>query len=188
MPAYKLKAAGSKIGDSLGWAVLLNFLVYVTLPVLLKYTGILLGLGSFATYVNAIIGLAKKENYFWEQQVANILLLVAATLVGLLCYFLAEAKQRRAFLEAKQGLEVKMLIEEQSAEQFENAKYGATRTGDSVMATFGQRLTLADDDGCERLLLSVLPEHVAVKMRQDLGSTNSEQFKKIYMSRHENVR
>ncbi|XP_050076662.1 adenylate cyclase type 3 [Anopheles maculipalpis] len=142
--------------DSLGWAVLLNFLVYVTLPVLLKYTGILLGLGSFATYVNAIIGLAKKENYFWEQQVANVLLLIAATLIGLLCYFLAEAKQRRAFLEAKQGLEVKMLIEEQSAEQ-------------------------------ERLLLSVLPEHVAVKMRQDLGSTNSEQFKKIYMSRHENV-
>ncbi|XP_055634057.1 adenylate cyclase type 3 [Toxorhynchites rutilus septentrionalis] len=142
--------------DSLGWAVLLNFLVYVTLPVLLKYTGILLGLGSFITYINAIIGLAKKENYFWEQQIANILLLVAATAIGLLFYFLAEAKQRRAFLEAKQGLEVKMLIEEQSAEQ-------------------------------ERLLLSVLPEHVAVKMRQDLGSTNSEQFKKIYMSRHENV-
>ncbi|XP_058057684.1 adenylate cyclase type 3 [Anopheles bellator] len=142
--------------DSLGWAILLNFLVYVTLPVLLKFTGILLGLGSFATYVNAIIGLAKKENYFWEQQVANVMLLVVATLIGLLCYFLAEAKQRRAFLEAKQGLEVKMLIEEQSAEQ-------------------------------ERLLLSVLPEHVAVKMRQDLGSTNSEQFKKIYMSRHENV-
>ncbi|XP_058824460.1 adenylate cyclase type 3 [Topomyia yanbarensis] len=142
--------------DSLGWAILLNFLVYVTLPVLLKYTGILLGLGSFATYINAIIGLAKKENFFWEQQFANILLLIAATAIGLLVYFLAEAKQRRAFLEAKQGLKVKMLIEEQSAEQ-------------------------------ERLLLSVLPEHVAVKMRQDLGSTNSEQFKKIYMSRHENV-
>lgn len=40
----------------------------------------------------------------------------------------------------------------------------------------------------ERLLLSVLPKHVAVKMRQDLGSTSSEPFKKIYMSRHENVR
>lgn len=34
----------------------------------------------------------------------------------------------------------------------------------------------------------MLPEHVAVKMRQDLGSNDSEQFKKIYMSRHENVR
>ena len=40
----------------------------------------------------------------------------------------------------------------------------------------------------ERLLLSVLPEHVAVKMRQDLGSALDSQFKKIYMSRHENVR
>jgi hypothetical protein len=40
----------------------------------------------------------------------------------------------------------------------------------------------------ERLLLSVLPEHVAVKMRQDLGEAIDSQFKKIYMSRHENVR
>lgn len=39
----------------------------------------------------------------------------------------------------------------------------------------------------ERLLLSVLPEHVAVKMRQDLGASMDTQFKKIYMSRHENV-
>nr|XP_026487706.1 adenylate cyclase type 8 [Vanessa tameamea]XP_026487708.1 adenylate cyclase type 8 [Vanessa tameamea]XP_026487709.1 adenylate cyclase type 8 [Vanessa tameamea] len=38
----------------------------------------------------------------------------------------------------------------------------------------------------ERLLLSVLPEHVAVQMRQDLGLIDT-QFKKIYMSRHENV-
>ncbi|XP_055612509.1 adenylate cyclase type 3-like, partial [Uranotaenia lowii] len=116
-PAIKLAVLDVKAKDSLGWAVVLNFLVYVTLPVLLKYTGILLGLGSFATYVNAIIGLAKKENFFWEQQIANILLLLAATGIGLLYYFLAEFKQRRAFLEAKQGLEVKMLIEEQSAEQ-----------------------------------------------------------------------
>ncbi|XP_013181061.1 PREDICTED: adenylate cyclase type 3 [Papilio xuthus] len=38
----------------------------------------------------------------------------------------------------------------------------------------------------ERLLLSVLPEHVAVQMRQELGLIDT-QFKKIYMSRHENV-
>lgn len=53
--------------DFLGWAVLLNFLVYITIPVVLQYTGILLGVGSFAIYVNTIIGLAKRENYFWEQ-------------------------------------------------------------------------------------------------------------------------
>lgn len=43
-------------------------------------------------------------------------------------------------------------------------------------------------DEKEQLLLSVLPEHVAVKMRQDLGTAHDGQFKKIYMSRHENVR
>lgn len=44
-------------------------------------------------------------------------------MIGLLCYFLGEAKQRRAFLEAKQSLEVKMVIEEQSAEQVFDNKY-----------------------------------------------------------------
>lgn len=43
--------------------------------------------------------------------------MATAAVIGLLCYFLGEAKQRRAFLEAKQSLEVKMVIEEQSAEQ-----------------------------------------------------------------------
>lgn len=33
----------------------------------------------------------------------------------------------------------------------------------------------------------MLPEHVAVQMRKDLGLIDT-QFKKIYMSRHENVR
>uniref|UniRef100_T1GCZ3 adenylate cyclase n=1 Tax=Megaselia scalaris TaxID=36166 RepID=T1GCZ3_MEGSC len=40
----------------------------------------------------------------------------------------------------------------------------------------------------ERLLLSVLPKYVADKVRMDMGVTKSDQFKKIYMSRHENVR
>lgn len=54
---------------------------------------------------------------FFFQQGANSILILTAAVIGLLCYFLGEAKQRRAFLEAKQSLEVKMLIEEQSAEQ-----------------------------------------------------------------------
>lgn len=39
----------------------------------------------------------------------------------------------------------------------------------------------------ERLLLSVLPRHVAAEIREDLGEVVTGQFKKIYMSRHENV-
>ncbi|KAK8380672.1 hypothetical protein O3P69_007945 [Scylla paramamosain] len=87
---------------------------------------------------------------------ASLVLLSAATLLGLMSYFFADKKHRRAFLETRQSLEVKMVIEEQSKEQ-------------------------------ERLLLSVLPQHVAETMRQDLGRGGDGQFKKIYMSRHENV-
>lgn len=47
--------------------MLINFLVFVTLPVPLKYTGLLLGIGSFAIYDHTIFGLAKKENFFWAQ-------------------------------------------------------------------------------------------------------------------------
>lgn len=43
--------------------------------------------------------------------------MATAAAIGLLFYFLGETKQRRAFLEAKQSLDVKMVIEEQSAEQ-----------------------------------------------------------------------
>lgn len=39
----------------------------------------------------------------------------------------------------------------------------------------------------ERLLLSVLPEHVADEIREDYDAVADGQFKKIYMRRHENV-
>ena len=54
---------------------------------------------------------------YYFQQTANVLLILTAALIGLLLYILGEAKHRRAFVEAKQSLEVKTLIEEQSAEQ-----------------------------------------------------------------------
>ncbi|XP_032579542.1 adenylate cyclase type 3 isoform X2 [Drosophila sechellia] len=102
------------------------------------------------------VGYSRWDSLLSNQLAANAVLIATAALIGLLYYFMGEAKQKRAFLEAKKSLEVKMVIEEQSAEQ-------------------------------ERLLLSVLPKHVAIKMREDLGSSSSEAFKKIYMSRHENV-
>ncbi|EDW02904.1 adenylate cyclase type 3 [Drosophila grimshawi] len=142
--------------DVLGWAILLNFLIYVTLPLPLIFLGLVIG---FCTYFNCLslpVGFSRPDRLISDQAAANAVLIATAALIGLLYYFMGEAKQKRAFLEAKKSLEVKMVIEEQSAEQ-------------------------------ERLLLSVLPKHVAIKMREDLGSSSSEAFKKIYMSRHENV-
>lgn len=41
----------------------------------------------------------------------------------------------------------------------------------------------------ERLLLSVLPRHVAMEMKADIaGQPKEEQFHKIYIQRHDNVR
>lgn len=140
--------------DSLGWVLLLNYLIFVTLPLRLRYC-VILSVGTYASYTAALLGLAKSNVHLVEQHVSNFLLLLTANVLGLVCFWVEDAQQRRAFLETRQSLKVKLVIEEQSAEQ-------------------------------EQLLLSVLPEHVAVQMRQDLDRADS-QFKKIYMSRHENV-
>ncbi|XP_016988235.1 adenylate cyclase type 3 isoform X1 [Drosophila rhopaloa] len=142
--------------DLLGWAILLNFLVYVTLPLPLIFLGLSIGCITYFICLSLPVAYSGGDSLIPNQLAANAVLIATAALIGLLYYFMGEAKQKRAFLEAKKSLEVKMVIEEQSAEQ-------------------------------ERLLLSVLPKHVAIKMREDLGSSSSEAFKKIYMSRHENV-
>lgn len=52
----------------MGYAILLNFLVYVTLPVPLKFAGIILGAGTFVIYIIAINGLAHNDGeLFWHQ-------------------------------------------------------------------------------------------------------------------------
>ncbi|KAK5646340.1 hypothetical protein RI129_004804 [Pyrocoelia pectoralis] len=140
--------------ESLGWVLLLDYLIYVTLPLRLRYC-IMLSVGTCLSYLVAVIGLPKSEIHLFQQHASNCILLLTANILGLTSYFVEDKQQRRAFLETRQSLEVKLVIEEQSAEQ-------------------------------ERLLLSVLPEHVAVQMRQDLDLCDT-QFKKIYMSRHENV-
>lgn len=103
--------------DSLGWAIVLHFLIYITMPVQFQYRGIQMGVVLFVLHIAILITRSIRDVYFWQQQIANIVLVITAILIGLLCYYLNEAKQRRAFLEAKQSLEVKMVIEEQSAEQ-----------------------------------------------------------------------
>lgn len=76
-----------------------------------------MGVVLFLLHITILIVHSIRDVYFWPQQVANVALVGTAILIGLLCYYLSEAKQRRAFLEAKQSLEMKMVIEEQSAEQ-----------------------------------------------------------------------
>lgn len=131
--------------------------IYVALPTklttMLLWAGVYITWGTWFTVVPADVD----ASIYWAHAICVVVYLGTAQLFGMCSYTRMQLGHRRAFSEAKQSLSVKMVIEEQSAEQ-------------------------------ERLLLSVLPEHVAVQMRQDLGADDSEQFKKIYMSRHENVR
>ena len=50
------------------------------------------------------------------------------------------------------------------------------------------RATLSLHNLQERLLLSVLPQHVAIQMKSDIMSPVEGQFHKIYIQKHENVR
>ena len=62
---------------------------------------------------------------FHFQMVANVILLLTANILGLTSFYLEDRQQRTAFLETKQCLEMKLVIEEQSAEQviFTNLLY-----------------------------------------------------------------
>lgn len=51
------------------------------------------------------------------QLLANIMLYLCAAMVGIMSYYMADRKYRTAFLEARQSLEVKLTLEEQSTQQ-----------------------------------------------------------------------
>lgn len=71
------------------------------------------------------------------------------------------------FLDTRQSLEMKLLMEEQSKEQ-------VTHFHRQVDVMICRNMKIPKICVClilqERLLLSVLPEHLALKMRQDLGT------------------
>ncbi|KAG5867334.1 hypothetical protein JTB14_026371 [Gonioctena quinquepunctata] len=52
--------------DSLGWVLLLDYFIYVTLPIRLRYC-IILSVGTCASYIAAIIGLSKSDLHFYQQ-------------------------------------------------------------------------------------------------------------------------
>lgn len=51
------------------------------------------------------------------QLLANLVIYVCTITVGVMSYYMADRKHRKAFLEARQSLEVKLNLEEQSQQQ-----------------------------------------------------------------------
>lgn len=58
--------------DNLGWVLLLDYLIYVTLPLRLRYCTIL-SFGTCASYLAAIIGLSKSDTHVFQQVTKNYL-------------------------------------------------------------------------------------------------------------------
>nr|XP_057909123.1 adenylate cyclase type 3 isoform X2 [Doryrhamphus excisus] len=152
--------------DTVGWQAFFSFSFFLTLP--LRLTPIVLiatvTCGVHTLVLGVTIAQQQQENIhgaaLGRQLLANIVIYVCAITVGVMSYYMADRKHRKAFLEARQSLEVKLNLEEQSQQQ-------------------------------ERLLLSILPKHIADEMLQDMKKEPSQkemqQFNTMYMYRHENV-
>ncbi|XP_061570992.1 adenylate cyclase type 3-like [Cololabis saira] len=152
--------------DTVGWQAFFSFSVFLTLP--LRLTPIVLitavSCGVHTLVLGVTIAQQQQDNLqgaaLGRQLLANIMIYVCTITVGVMSYYMADRKHRKAFLEARQSLEVKLNLEEQSQQQ-------------------------------ERLLLSILPKHIADEMLQDMKKEPSQkemqQFNTMYMYRHENV-
>ncbi len=57
------------------------------------------------------------------QIAANLILFLSTNLLGTMSFFFYERQQRRAFLETRQSLEVKLVLEEESQEQVLNSYF-----------------------------------------------------------------
>ncbi|XP_037246693.1 adenylate cyclase type 3 isoform X2 [Falco rusticolus] len=152
--------------DTVGWQAFFVFSFFITLP--LRLAPIVLITAISCGIHTLVLGVtiaqqrqdALDEGTLLRQILSNVAIYLCAITVGTMSYYMADRKHRKAFLEARQSLEVKLNLEEQSQQQ-------------------------------ERLMLSILPKHVADEMLKDMKKDPSQkemqQFNTMYMYRHENV-
>ncbi|XP_029452056.1 adenylate cyclase type 3 [Rhinatrema bivittatum] len=152
--------------DTVGWQAFFVFSFFITLP--LQLTPIVLittvSCGIHTLVLGVTIAQQQQDSLnevaLLRQILSNIAIYLCTITVGIMSYYMADRKHRKAFLEARQSLEVKLNLEEQSQQQ-------------------------------ERLLLSILPKHVADEMLNDMKKDQQQkelqQFNTMYMYRHENV-
>ncbi|KAH9370332.1 hypothetical protein HPB48_006750 [Haemaphysalis longicornis] len=91
-----------------------------------------------------------------------------------------EHAQRKAFLDTRNCINARLHMED------ENEKLVLMRG--SFLPPVVVKRRFLDVGLPERLLLSVLPQHVAMEMKADIIAPRAGQFHKIYIQKHENVR
>lgn len=111
---------------------------------------------------------------------------MCVNIVGIFMHNLMEHAQRKAFIDTRNCIAARLEMEDENEKLVSLSVF--TKSGiDFQFGKSGNRLT-GIDIFQERLLLSVLPQHVAMEMKNDIISPVEGQFHKIYIQKHENVR
>ncbi|KAL2082116.1 hypothetical protein ACEWY4_021934 [Coilia grayii] len=159
-------AGYTQAGDVVGWQTFFSFSFFLTLP--LRVSAILLlTLTSCATHTAVLaVPLALRHGgnphhaaIIVRQLFADWMLYGGAVCVGLVSYFMADRRYRRAFMEARQSLEVSLSLEDQSQQQ--------------------EELLLS-------ILPKHIADEMLQGMKDDKQQKDM-QFNTMYMYRHENV-
>lgn len=152
--------------DTVGWQAFFIFSFFITLP--LRLTPIVLISAISCSIHTLVLGvtIAQQQQALLDgghllwQILANIAIYLCTICVGIMSYYMADRKHRKAFLEARQSLEVKLNLEEQSQQQ--------------------EGLMLS-------ILPKHVADEMLKDMKKDASQKEMQQFNTMYMYRHENV-
>ncbi|XP_060769529.1 adenylate cyclase type 3-like isoform X1 [Neoarius graeffei] len=157
----------NEASDAVGWQTFFTFSLFLTMPLPLTHILILAAItcSAHTALLAAVITLRWQEGLqstvLVRQLVANVMLYLGAVVVGVMSYFMADRKYRTAFLEAKQSLEVRLTLEEQSQQQ--------------------EELLLS-------ILPKHIADEMLQGMKNEAHQkSEAQQFNTMYMYRHENV-
>ncbi|XP_076872754.1 adenylate cyclase type 3 isoform X2 [Brachyhypopomus gauderio] len=151
--------------DSVGWQTFFTFSFFLTLPLPLLHILLLAALSCavHTVLLGIVVTQLRQDNLqmLVRQLVANVMLYFGAMVVGVMSYFMADRKYRTAFLEAKQSLEVRLTLGEQSQQQ--------------------EELLLS-------ILPKHIADEMLQGMKKEANKkSEAQQFNTMYMYRHENV-
>ncbi|KAI1897993.1 hypothetical protein AGOR_G00089020 [Albula goreensis] len=152
--------------DTVGWQAFFVFSFFLTLPLRLVPIVFIsvLSCALHTLVLGVTIAQKQQENLqgalLARQLVANNVLYLCAITVGVVAYYMADRKHRTAFLEARQSLEVKLNLEEQSQQQ--------------------EELLLS-------ILPKHIADEMLQGMKNEANQKEMQQFNTMYMYRHENV-
>ncbi|XP_007969481.1 adenylate cyclase type 3 isoform X7 [Chlorocebus sabaeus] len=152
--------------DTVGWQVFFVFSFFITLPLSLSPIVIISVVSCVVHTLVLGVTVAQQQQeelkgmQLLREILANVVLYLCAIAVGIMSFYMADRKHRKAFLEARQSLEVKMNLEEQSQQQ--------------------ENLMLS-------ILPKHVADEMLKDMKKDESQKDQQQFNTMYMYRHENV-